>query len=226
MLNINHELRTPLTSLHGYLQLLYEQQKLHELSDQFPFLTQAMQSSEELVHMVNTLLDALQYGHMNVQVDLEDVPVASAVKSAVDLFEPQQWESHQLELQVPEPLRIKADRRSFYQILWNLLSNACKYSPHQTTVTIGARQEEDADQRKQVCIWVQDRGPGIPPDEHAHLFEKFVRLKRDQAGTVRGMGLGLYICKQLVEAMDGRIWVESSGVTGEGSCFYFTLPSA
>jgi signal transduction histidine kinase len=69
-------------------------------------------------------------------------------------------------------------------------------------------------------------GPGIPPAEIPLLFEKFVRLQRDIAGSIRGTGLGLYICKQLVEAQEGRIWVESSGRTGEGSRFCFILPAA
>lgn len=71
---------------------------------------------------------------------------------------------------------------------------------------------------------MQDAGPGIPPEELPLLFEKLVRLKRDLAGPTRGTGLGLYICKHLVEAMGGRIWVESSGRMGEGSRFCVTLP--
>ena len=77
-----------------------------------------------------------------------------------------------------------------------------------------------------VCLMVQDAGPGIPPEEIPLLFEKFVRLKRDLAGPTRGTGLGLYLCKQLVEAMGGSIWVESSGRIGEGSRFCFTLPAS
>ncbi len=74
-----------------------------------------------------------------------------------------------------------------------------------------------------MCLSVQDAGPGIPPEELPLLFEKLVRLKRDLAGPTRGTGLGLYICKQLVEEMGGRIWVESSGRMGEGSRFCMTL---
>jgi len=77
-----------------------------------------------------------------------------------------------------------------------------------------------------VEISVKDAGPGIPPDELPLLFEKFVRLKRDLAGTVPGTGLGLYLSKQLAEAMGGRMWVESSGRAGAGSRFCFTLPAA
>lgn len=226
LLTLNHELRTPLTALHGYLQLLQEYQSELEVSHQSPFLAEALQSSEELVHMVNRLLDALQYSNAALQPQYEDLSVASLVQSAATLFEPQQWQSHHLELLSPEQLKVRADRQFFHQILWNLLSNACKYSPPQTTVTVGAQQETGASQQESVCIWVQDAGPGIAPNEISFLFGKFVRLKRDQAGPVPGAGLGLYICKQLVEAMGGRIWVESSGVVGEGSRFYFTLPGA
>jgi len=112
-----------------------------------------------------------------------------------------------------------------------LFSNAFKYSPRQTLVLIKAAYEdaENAsvkDAVPHVAISVKDAGLGIPPAEQSLLFEKFVRLKRDLKGTVRGSGLGLYISKQLVEAMGGHIWIESSGRTGEGSCFCFTLPSA
>jgi signal transduction histidine kinase len=75
-----------------------------------------------------------------------------------------------------------------------------------------------------VCLSVQDAGPGIPAEELPLLFEKCVRLKRDLASSTRGIGLGLYICKQLVEAMGGHIRVESSGRLGEGSRFCLTLP--
>jgi nitrogen fixation/metabolism regulation signal transduction histidine kinase len=77
-----------------------------------------------------------------------------------------------------------------------------------------------------VCICVRDTVPGIPPEEQSMLFQQFFRLKRDLSGTIRGTGLGLYLCRQFVEAMNGQIWVESSGIAGEGSSFCFTLPVA
>ncbi len=84
----------------------------------------------------------------------------------------------------------------------------------------------DSSEAKYICISVKDMGPGIPAAEMSLLFEKFVRLQRDIAGSIRGTGLGLYICKQLVEALEGRIWVESTGRAGEGSRFCFILPAA
>jgi signal transduction histidine kinase len=106
-------------------------------------------------------------------------------------------------------------------VLRNLLANIFKYVPTQTEIRIEATQ---ANPSSMVCLSVQDEGPGIPADELPLLFEKFVRLKRDLAGSMRGAGLGLYICKQLIEAMGGRIWVESSGREGMGSRFCLTLP--
>lgn len=96
-----------------------------------------------------------------------------------------------------------------------------KYVPTQTVISIEATQPTPC---SPVCLSVQDAGPGIPPEELPLLFEKFVRLKRDLGGLTRGTGLGLYICKCLVEAMEGHIWVESSGRSGEGSRFCITLP--
>jgi signal transduction histidine kinase len=110
-----------------------------------------------------------------------------------------------------------------------LLTNGLKYCPSPGTITISAqfsKTEETDVSSPQICICIQDTGPGIPTEEIPFIFERFVRLKRDISGSVRGTGLGLSISKELVEAMGGRIWVESSGIPGEGSRFYFTLPSA
>jgi signal transduction histidine kinase len=117
-----------------------------------------------------------------------------------------------------------ADSQDLRQVLRNLLSNAFKYSPAGTSVLISATLIPDPP--AQVCISVKDAGPGIPAAELPLLFQRFVRLQRDLSGPVAGIGLGLYISKQLIEAMKGQIWVESSGQTGEGSRFCFTLPAA
>ena len=114
-----------------------------------------------------------------------------------------------------------ADPHYLYRVLQNVFSNIFKYVPTQTTIRIEAMQ---ATPTSPVCLSVQDAGPGIPPDELSHIFEKLVRLKRDIGGPIRGTGLGLSICKQLIEAMGGHIWAESSGRMGEGSRICMTLP--
>jgi len=113
-------------------------------------------------------------------------------------------------------------------VLRNLLSNATKYAAHDTPIIVSAALYGALVQRDhpspEICISVKDSGPGIPPENISSLFGQFVRLQRDISGKVRGTGLGLYVSKQLVEAMGGKIWVESTGVAGEGSTFRFTLP--
>jgi signal transduction histidine kinase len=137
---------------------------------------------------------------------------------------------------VPADLLVYADPARLRQILVNLVANAIKYSEPGTSLAIraslldasaqpGKTRHSAPDERLAVQISVQDHGLGVPPAEAHQLFQRFVRLRRDIAGPVRGTGVGLYVTRSLVEAMGGRIWVESAGVPGEGSTFHFTLPA-
>jgi signal transduction histidine kinase len=117
---------------------------------------------------------------------------------------------------------VLADDMRLRQILLNLVGNALKYSPAGTGIEISSELQDEQLAVVRVC----DHGAGVPPEDQPRLFERFMRLERDMNSPVRGVGLGLYICKQLVEAMGGHIWVESSGIPGEGSCFAFTLRRA
>ncbi len=229
LLNVNHELRTPLTELHGYLELLHYSQENIDAETHERFLSHALHGSDELQRLVDTILDTLRSEHARETLHNEEVTVTSVVQEVVELLDPRQREVYQLKLAVPAELTIHADRQYLRQILSNLLSNAFKYSSPQTAIVVGAQEVPasipSTGEPSHVHIWVQDYGPGIPPDNIALLFGKFFRLARHQTSSIRGTGLGLYICKQLVEAMDGRIWVESSGIPGEGSRFCFSLPT-
>jgi signal transduction histidine kinase len=230
MLNVNHELRTPLTELHGYLELLHYTQRTIDAETHELYLSHALHGSEELQRMVDTVLEALRSEYARESAHNEEVIVTSVVQEVVEFFDPGKREAYQINLAVPAELTVQADRQYLRQILSNLLSNAFKYTPSHTTIVVGAQEVPatipSTDALSHVHIWVQDYGPGIPPDNIALLFGKFFRLARHQTSSIRGNGLGLYICKQLVESMNGRIWVESSGVPGEGSRFCFSLPSA
>jgi two-component system sensor histidine kinase VicK len=105
------------------------------------------------------------------------------------------------------------------QVLVNLVENAIKYSPDGGVVEVGVQESEGA-----VCFHVRDEGLGIPADEQARIFEKFYRLDPEMTRGIGGTGLGLYICSELLERMDGRIWVDSK--EGAGSTFSFELPAA
>jgi signal transduction histidine kinase len=158
----------------------------------------------------------------------EAFSLASVTCEVINLFEPQKRLDYHIKLDIPETLFVRANKQYVHQVLLNLLSNAFKYSPRYTSIIVSAQMSDDStaneSMQKLVCVSVQDAGPGIPSLEASVLFGKFVRLKRDLVGSVRGTGLGLYISKQLVEAMGGNIWVESTGIAGQGSRFSFTLP--
>jgi signal transduction histidine kinase len=225
MLNLGHELRTPLTVVYGYLELLIALEGNLDSNVQMNFLKNALSACDELQLLVNSLQDA---GSTNKKVDasnVEEVAVRAIVEETVRYFtsnKQSEDQENRIQLDISEPLIARAHALYVRQVLRNLISNALKYSPDGTPVVVSARCHNN--DIPEVCISVQDVGPGIPVDEIPLLFGQFVRLRRDLSGPVRGIGLGLYISKQLVEAMGGHIWVESAGVSGQGSHFCFTLP--
>lgn len=221
LLNVSHELRTPLTVLGGYLELLEEHDHSLDTNQRTRALKEALKGKEELSSLVNQMLDATKI--------VGDIPLAKSKN--INLYEFLQetlvhltslhTEDYTLKLQLPEQIMVQADPQFLYQVLNNLFSNIFKYVPTQTEISIEARQ---TDAFSLVYLSIQDAGPGIPAEEQSLLFEKFVRLKRDLASTTSGTGLGLYICRQLIEAMGGQIWVESPIAAGKGSRFCITLP--
>jgi len=229
LLNVNHELRTPLTEIHGYLDLLAENRGQLDETLQNTFIDHAVHGSEELLHLVSNVLDAIRGDIFRKEPQYEELSMAQMVNEVIALFEPNKLQDYDLHVHIAESVMVRADRQFLHQVLVNLLSNAFKYTAPGTTIKMSAEplvsssENETRGDLPQVLVCVQDAGPGIPPADIPLLFGKFVRLERDMVGSVRGTGLGLYISKQMVENMGGRIWVESTGVPGEGSRFCFTL---
>ncbi len=223
LLHINHELRTPLTTMQGYLELMnMNTARLPERER--TFLQSARESCEELMLLVSNVLDATSI-LAGQTPHCREHSVAFVVRCVLEQIDPRNAQFYQIDVDIPEEMIAWADQQFLRQIFRNLLSNAFKYTPQRTTVTISAIYcEPTAQELPYVLISVKDEGPGIPPEEFVQLFGKFVRLERDRSSAVAGSGLGLYICKQLVESMQGKIWVESTGIKGEGSRFCFTLP--
>ena len=222
ILNVNHELRSPLTVISGYLSLLLDKYEQFDRASQVNYLKNAVRSCRELETLTNDVLDTMMLSNNKELLHIEDIPVAPLAREAMEHFEEFGNQSERTRLDIPEEVTVRGNAQCLRQILRNLLSNAYKYSPRDTRVTISATVDRES--KQEVCIKVKDEGPGIPSDQIPLLFGQFVRLPRDLAGSVRGSGLGLYISKSLVEAMGGRIWVESAGIPGEGSNFCFTLP--
>ena len=218
-----HELRTPLTIMQGYLELL------REMKDASPevrqsFIDKACRACDELVLMQANIMDASRIEFDTAALHCSSLVLKDTCAAVVDLFDP--WilkEQRSVEIDVAADITIWADETRLKQILHNLIANALRYSAPQTPIRIAATVEREEGLAR---ICVIDRGLGIPPEGQEAIFDKFVRLERDMHGDVRGSGLGLYITRQLVEAMQGTIAVESRGVKGEGSTFSFTLPLA
>lgn len=130
-------------------------------------------------------------------------------------------EQRKIDISIPPSFAVQADPARLRQVLLNLGTNAIKYSPEGSPITFSACPVSDP--VPAIIISIIDKGEGIPPQEVELLFQRFARLERDLNSATRGSGLGLYISRRLIEAMGGKIWVESSGVPGEGSSFRIQL---
>jgi signal transduction histidine kinase len=228
LMNLSHELRTPLTEVYGFLELLRDYRQQLDEPQQEAFLVSATHGCTELLDLIGSVLEVNDVEHQEQPEPCESISVPQLVQELIDHWGIQAKQNYTIVLDMPEKLDVWAIPHYLRQILRNLLSNAMKYSPLQSQIVVSAGYLESTSEgplaSPEIWISVKDEGPGIPPSEIPLLFNKFVRLKRDLAGTVRGTGLGLYISKQLVQAMQGRIWVESTGKAGEGSRFCLTLP--
>ena len=216
--NIHHELRTPLISLLLALDILRDDG--HDMSDEehATFLDQAVFAGNELQRIVDNVLDAVR---ADSDVSAPLIRVFELDRVVFDVLHHIDTSDHALHADIPEDIFVQGDPQQVGQVIRNLLSNCCKYVPKESQITVRIWRD---DAFAYVCV--KDRGPGIQTDHIPLVFQKFSRLERDRAGSVQGIGLGLYICRRLIENMGGRIWVESTGVAGEGSSFYFTLSIA
>jgi signal transduction histidine kinase len=227
MMTASHELRTPLTAVQGYIELIAQYDESLPAEQRQEFLQKARRSCEELVVLLDNVMDVSRL-EMEAGIrpaHIERVSLQEMINSVLDLIEPQlTQEQREVHLNIPEQLAVRADKGQLRQVLVNICANALKYSAPMTPVAFAARAV--LDHSRYAIISVSDGGLGIAPQYQASLFQRFVRLERDMNSPIRGSGLGLYISRRLIEAMKGSIWIESSGIPGEGSTFHIQLPLA
>jgi PAS domain S-box-containing protein len=214
---VSHELRTPLTSIYGFAETLLRQDIPFGEEERRTFLSYIASESERLTEIVDQLLNVARLDTGDLQVELGRIDVASVVSEVVETVE---GDEHRFEIDLPEePLAAEADPDKVRQVFNILVENALRYSPQGGKVTVGARRNAD-----RVEVRVVDEGMGIPAAERDWIFRKFYRAESAARDGAAGTGLGLFIAKELVTAMGGRIWVDST--EGEGSSFAFELPVA
>jgi signal transduction histidine kinase len=228
LLNFNHEIRTPLTQIYGYIELIKTHGNTLEQEQLTSFLTHAQEGCDDLLQLINTILDTIEFEQEINTIPYKQFSVQQIVKDTLNDFNPHELETFTIHLDITDSATVWTNEPYFRQILTNLLSNACKYCPPLTLIRIEAIPTEitiDSTIVAATKICVVDQGPGIPLASQPLLFQKFVRLPRDLSGSIRGTGLGLYTSRRRVEIMHGKIGIESSGIEGEGSCFWFSLPA-
>ncbi|HYX88076.1 MAG TPA: GAF domain-containing protein [Gaiellaceae bacterium] len=218
--NVSRELRSPLTSIYGFAETLMRDDVLFGEEERATFLGYIAGEAGRLTAIVDRLLAVARLDAGDLQVQLAPTDVRGIVAEVVAAARQSlARDGHEFVLDLPaEPLRVEADRDKLRQIVTDLVENAVKYSPRGGTITVAARLRDDA-----VEVSVDDEGIGIPESEQGRIFTKFYRAEtsgRDLASG--GTGLGLFIAKELLAAMRGRIWVRSR--EGQGSSFVFTLP--
>ncbi len=220
---VSHELRTPMTSIKGYVDILL-MGVAGELSDQqLRFLRVVQENTERLTILVNDLLDLsrIEAGQVILSmgsIDLSDL--IEEVMEEIDRLTIAENKSMQFALDLPPDLPlIKGDAERIRQILINLLGNAFHYTPSNGNVSLSARQTGE-----EIQVDIKDNGVGIPPKEQERIFDRFYRGENHMVIATAGTGLGLSIVAKLINMHNGRIWVQSSGIEGEGSIFSFTLP--
>jgi PAS domain S-box-containing protein len=217
---VSHELRTPLAAIYGAAMTLRRHDIAVEESQRDRLLEVVSSEADRLARIVNDILWAsrLESGRMSIAIERCDAAAITA--EVVDVLRSRAPEGIEVSVSKSRGLpQVAADPDKLRQILTNLIDNAIKYSPDDGSVEV-----EIGRSGGRVRFRVTDRGLGIPPAEQDRIFEKFFRLDPNLTRGVGGTGLGLYISRELVTRMNGRIWVDSDGRTG--SSFFLELPIA
>jgi two-component system phosphate regulon sensor histidine kinase PhoR len=220
---VSHELRTPLTSIKGYTETLLTEGEISSDSAD-GFLEIILKHSNHMSKMVDDLLqlarlEAREQPPESVSVNAVD-GLNSAWKACASLAG--EKEMKLVNLLPEEPVLVRADGEQLEQVFRNLLENAIKYSPPGGRVTVSSDLQHGL-----ATFQVRDEGPGIPIQDQTRIFERFYRVEKDRTNYKGSTGLGLAICRHIIQNHGGKIWLESPPQgKPTGSAFFFTLPLA
>jgi signal transduction histidine kinase len=222
---ISHELKSPVSIIKGYADTLRREDAQWDTDTLRQGLTVIAEESDRLNRLIDNLLDASRLQASAFKLELSYVQVDKLAEKVVEEFRTQSDE-HMFTLDFPpDPSTgsghrfpaVRGDIERLRQVLTNLLTNAIKYSPRGGLIRTGGWADDDW-----VYVYVADEGIGIPKSEQERIFERFYRAESPLSRRTEGAGLGLYLCKEVVEAHGGKIWVQSE--PGKGAKFIFKLP--
>lgn len=239
IMTASHELRTPLSAISGYSSLLKKQGESGRInpSQTLKYANKIVGSTQQLKDLVDNMTQAARLGALDKKLELQLTPtqLLAATEMATSMLNISIDQI--ITVDIAPDLWVNSDALRLRQVITNLLDNAAKYSPPRGRILISARMtnlskmpERQVDYNiltsgadpEVIVIRVCDEGDGIMPEDTEKIFEKFVRAPRSLTTSVRGTGLGLFICRRFIEAMGGRLWLEVS-VPGKGSIFSFYL---
>jgi signal transduction histidine kinase len=211
---VAHDFRRPLMAIRGFAELVLEEEDL-PIESRREFMRTVISETDHLAQLANDTLLITQIETGQLSFNFREVDLGPFILEAVPLG----ISEHSVLMDVPQSLpKIWADPDRLRQVVTNLVTNAVKYSPEGGSITVRCRERGP----QHVVIAVIDHGLGIPPEQVPKLFQKFARIRSDEHLKISGTGLGLYICRLIVEGHGGQIWVESA--PGKGSTFAMALP--
>jgi PAS domain S-box-containing protein len=211
----SHELKTPLTSAKAYIQLLHSVLENKDGQEALLYAQKANSSIDRLNSLISELLDISKIQHNKLQLNLSDFNFEDLLKESIELMQATSTR-HAIYLKGSSNVMVRGDRERLHQVLINLLSNAIKYSPASIRIDVKVRVQDN-----EIIVEVTDYGIGIPAADFQKIFDKFYRVE-EKATQFQGLGIGLFICAEIVHRHNGEIWVEST--LGSGSSFFFKLP--
>ncbi|QJD96033.1 PAS domain-containing protein [Mucilaginibacter robiniae] len=213
---VSHELRSPLTSLNGYVQMLSLKAKKDEDLPGRDILVKAQRQIDRMRSLISGFLDVARIGEGKIQLNCTCFDMAELVKQAEE-ESLATVTSHRVIFHPVEHTPVKADRDKIEQVLLNFINNAVKYSPQGSDINVSCTSNGPT-----VKVCVSDQGMGIAPPDQPHVFGRFYRVESERMKLTKGFGIGLYICKEIIEKHHGSIGVNS--VPDKGSEFWFELP--
>jgi signal transduction histidine kinase len=211
----SHELRTPVTAIRTYVEALLRPD-LRDEGLRRECLEGINRTSGRLAHLVRRLLDVSRIDSGQIPLDITTVDATDIARASI--ARAIRTDSDSIQLRTPESVLVTADPDRLEEVLDNFIGNAIKFSQPNASVTVSIEQIADG-----ALIAVRDSGPGVPVEELPRIFDRFYQAKGSMGQRFGGSGLGLYISRAYVEAMGGRIWVES--VVRHGSTFFVLLPA-